>query len=75
MHLITAMQQMHRIVNQRTAHQKIALQRTAHQKIVLQRTRLAIAQIADSWRSASLWCFMDTIGFLHIGDMHFMIYN
>lgn len=49
MHLITVMQQMHRIVNQKTALQKTAHLRIAHQKIVLQKTKLVTAQIADSY--------------------------
>lgn len=48
MHQTAAMQQMHRIVNQKTALQRTALQRIVHQKIVLQRTMLVTAQIADS---------------------------
>ncbi len=49
MHLIPAMQQMHRIVNQKTALQKTAHLRTAHQKTVLQKIKQVTAQIANSY--------------------------
>ena len=52
-HLITAMLQMHRTVDQRAAHQKTVLQKVAHQRVVLQRaahqkTALLIVQIANN---------------------------